>query len=91
MAIAVVYRPPAMTAEQYNGSWSGSEDPPLPVPPDLLFHTGVGDGEAFFTLTVWKTREAYNAFVPQFKKAMSERGFEFGEPSILPVHHYIAP
>jgi hypothetical protein len=23
MAIAVVYRPPAMTAEQYNASWSG--------------------------------------------------------------------
>jgi hypothetical protein len=78
MAIAVVYRPPGMTAEQYNASWSGSEG--------LLFHAGVGEGEAFFTLTVWKTREAYDAFAPQFKNSMSGRGFEFGEPSILPVH-----
>ena len=42
MAIAVVYRPPAITAEQYNTSWSGSDGPPLPVPPGLLFHAGVG-------------------------------------------------
>jgi len=91
MAIAVVYRPPAMTAEQYNNSWSGIEGPPLPVPPGLLFHSGVGEGNSFFTLTVWKSREAYDEFAPHFKKAMSERGFQFGEPSILPVHHYIAP
>ena len=91
MAIAVVYRPPAMTAEQYNASWSGSEDSPLPVPPGLLFHAGVGEGEGFFTLTVWKSREAYDAFAPRFKAAMRERGFEFGEPSILTVNHYIEP
>jgi hypothetical protein len=91
MAIAVVYRPPAMTAEQYNASWSGSEGPPVPLPPGLLFHAGVGEGNAFFTLTIWVTREAYEAFAPQFKSAMSERGFRFGEPTILPVHHYIDP
>ena len=91
MAIAVVYRPPAMTAEQYNTSWSGSDGPPLPVPPGLLFHAGVGNGSKFFTITVWSTREAYDVFAPQFKKAMSEKGFDFGEPSIVPVHHYIAP
>jgi hypothetical protein len=91
MAIAVIYKPPAMTAEQYNASWSSSEGPPLPVPPGLLFHAGVGEGEAFFTLTVWETREAYDAFAPQFRKAMSGQGFEFGEPSILLVNHYIAP
>ena len=91
MAIAVVYRFPAMTVEQYNASWSGSEDAPLPVPPGLLFHAGVGEGGDFFTVTVWKTREAYDAFAPQFRAAMRERGFEFGEPSILTVHHYIEP
>jgi hypothetical protein len=91
MAIAVIYRPPAMTAEQYNASWIGNEGPPVAVPAGLLFHAGVGEGGAFFTLTVWKTREAYDEFAPQFKKAMSERGFDFGEPSILAVHHHIAP
>jgi hypothetical protein len=91
MAIAVVYKPPAMTVDQYNASWSGREGPPLPIPPGLLFHAGVGTGNEFFTVTVWNNREAYDAFAPQFKKAMSELGFEFGEPSILPVQHYIAP
>jgi len=91
MAIAVVYRPPSMTVEQYNATWSGSEGPPVATPPGLLFHAGVGDGESFFTVTVWDTREAYDAFAPQFQKAMSERGFQFGKPSILPVHHYLEP
>lgn len=27
MAVAVVYRPPAMTAQQYIASWSGGERP----------------------------------------------------------------
>ena len=91
MPIAVVYRPPAMTAEQYKASWSGSEGPPAPVPSDLLFHAGVGEGDDFFTLTIWRTQESYEAFAPQFKRVMKEQGFEFGEPTILPVHHYIKP
>ena len=69
MAIAVVYRPPAMTAEQYNASWSGSDDAPLSEAAGLLFHTGVGEGESFFTLTVWKPSETYDAFAPRFKGA----------------------
>jgi hypothetical protein len=57
MAIAVVYKPPLMTAEQYNRSWSGGGDgPPVPPPPGLLFHAGVSEGDAFFTVTVWETR-----------------------------------
>lgn len=91
MAIAVVYRPPAMTAEQYKASWSGSGNPPVAVPPDLLFHAGVGEGDSFFTVSIWKSREAYDAFAPMFKLTMRKSGFEFGEPVILPVHHYIAP
>ena len=89
MSIAVVYRPPAMTAEQYKASWSGSEAPPISVPPGLLFHAGVGEGGDFFTITVWRSREAYDTFAPMFKRSMSERGFEFGEPVVLNVHHSI--
>ncbi|MGE5111803.1 MAG: hypothetical protein ACM3JB_13160 [Acidobacteriaceae bacterium] len=50
MAIAVVYRPPAMTAEQYKASWS--EGAPVAVPAGLLFHAGIGEGEAFFTVSI---------------------------------------
>jgi len=90
MPIAVVYTPPAMTAEQYKESWSSGDGPPLPVPAGLLFHAGIGEGADFFTVTVWESREAYDAFAPLFKRTMSERGFHFGEPRILPVHHHLA-
>jgi hypothetical protein len=89
MPIAVVYRPPAMTSDQYRQSWSGG--PPVDPPPGLIFHAGIGEGDAFFTVTVWESRNAYDAFAPVFAKAMSERGFQFGKPDILPVHQVLSP
>jgi hypothetical protein len=91
MAIAVVYRPPAMTAAQYLASWEGRDAPPLPTPHGLLFHAGIGEGADFFTVSVWQSREDYDAFAPSFTQAMAERGFTFGTPAILPVHHSIPP
>jgi hypothetical protein len=87
VAIAVVYRPPAMTAEQYKASWD--DGPPVSPPPGLIFHAGLGDGADFTTLTVWESREAYDAFAPIFTRVMSDKGFHFGTPQILPVHHYL--
>ena len=89
MPIAVVYRPPGMTVDQYNASWS--EGQPVQTPPGLVFHAGVGDGADFFTMTVWESQEAYDEFAPVFKRAMSEMGFDFGRPAILPVHHSVDP
>jgi hypothetical protein len=76
-----------MTAEQYNATWSGGT--PLAPPPGLIFHAGVGEGADFFTVTVWESRESYDAFAPMFTKAMSDLGFWFGKPQILPVHHFL--
>lgn len=84
MPIAVVYRPPAMTSYQYKQSWSGG--PPVAPPSGLIFHAGIGEGDAFFTVSVWESRDAYEAFASVFANAMQERGFQFGKPEVLPVH-----
>lgn len=89
MPIAVVYRPPAMTAEDYKQSWDGG--PPISPPPGLIFHAGIGEGVDFATITVWESSAAYEAFAPMFARVMSERGFKFGTPQILPVHHFLPP
>lgn len=89
MAIAVVYRPPAMTAEQYRASWTGG--PPVAPPEGLIFHAGIGEGTAFFTVTVWESQAAYDAFAPAFAEAMARRGFTFGRPEILPVQQVLPP
>lgn len=91
MAIAVVYRPPAMTVDQYNATWARDDHQPAEAPRGLLFHAGVGDGDGFFTLTVWDSKEAYDAFAPSFRAMMKARGVELGAPSLLPVHHTIIP
>ena len=72
-----------MTAEQYRESWTGG--PPVAPPPGLIFHAGIGEGPAFFTVSVWESQAAYEAFAPVFAQAMNERGFEFGSPEIHSV------
>lgn len=89
MAIAVVYRASSMSSAQYQASWSGGA--PVAPPAGLLFHAGIGEGEDFFTVTVWESREAYDAFAPLFAQSMRERGFTFGPPEIHPVHHVLSP
>jgi hypothetical protein len=86
MAIAVVYRPPALTAEQYKASWNAG--PPMAPPPGLIFHAGIGDGDEFMTMTVWESPERYQAFAPSFRQAMLAIGIELGQPQILPVHQF---
>jgi hypothetical protein len=78
-----------MTAEQYNESWG--EGPPLSPPPGLIFHAGSGEGADFFTVTVWESQEAYDAFAPTFTEVMSKMGYRFGTPKVLPVHHFLLP
>jgi heme-degrading monooxygenase HmoA len=85
--IAVVYRPPAMTADQYKKSWAAG--PPVAPPPGLIFHASAGEGDEFFTITVWESREAYDAFAPIFKQAMKQLEFNVGEPLVLPVHQVL--
>lgn len=87
MAVAVVYKSPAITVEQYENSWRGG--PPVAPPPGLLFHAGFGEGAEFMTVTVWESREAYDAFAPIFARAMADQGFNFGSPQILPVHRFL--
>lgn len=73
-----------MTSDQYKQSWTGG--PPVDPPAGLIFHAGIGEGDAFFTVSVWESLDAYEAFAPVFAKAMGERGFQFGKPEVLPVH-----
>jgi heme-degrading monooxygenase HmoA len=87
MAIAVVYRPPALGADQYKASWANGS--PMPGPTGLVFHAGVGEGDEFFTVSVWEDRAAYDAFASRFREALGAEGFEGGKPTILPVHHTI--
>ena len=87
MKIAVVYRPPAVSSDQYLASWANGS--PMPDPTGLLFHAGVGEGDDFFTISIWENQEAYEAFASRFESALGEQGFEGGAPKILPVHHTI--
>ena len=87
MKIAVVYRPPALDAAAYKATWTSDVKPPSAD--GLIFHAGVGEGDEFFTTSVWESREAYDSFAGGFRESLGEAGFEGGKPSVLPVHHVI--
>jgi hypothetical protein len=78
-----------MTAEQYKASWS--EGAPVSRPPGLIFHAGIGEGADFTTVTVWESKDAYDAFAPIFVRVMNDKGFRFGAPQILSAHHFLPP
>ena len=78
MAIAVVYRPPALSAEQYNASLANGS--PMPDPTGLLFHAGVGEGDDFFTVSVWENREAYDAFASRSRRRWAPRALRGERP-----------
>lgn len=85
--IAVVYRPPAVDADTYKATWASDVKPPRAD--GLIFHAGVGEGDEFFTISVWESMQAYDAFAGGFRDTLSEAGFVGGKPVILPVHHVI--
>jgi hypothetical protein len=85
--IAVVYRPPATNVDDYKASWA--QGSPMPDPTGLLFHAGIGEGDDFFTVSVWEDEAAYEAFADKFREALGAEGFEGGKPQVLPVHHTI--
>jgi hypothetical protein len=87
MKIAVVYRPPALDAETYKATWASNFA--IANPDGLIFHAGIGDGDDFFTVSVWENRQAYDAFADGFRDTMGDVGFHGGTPLILPVHHTI--
>jgi hypothetical protein len=72
---------------EYKASWADRS--PRPDLQGLLFHAGVGEDDDFFTVSVWESREAYDAFASRFKEALGAEGYEGGAPKILPVHHTI--
>jgi heme-degrading monooxygenase HmoA len=78
MKIAVVYRPPALDAETYKATWAS--DVAKGNPEGLIFHAGVGEGDDFFTMSVWESQEAYNAFASGFKETLGAAGFAGGKP-----------
>ncbi len=75
MPIAVLYRPPAVTAEQYKATWS--QGAPVAVPAGLVLEKAMPFSPSIFA--------------PRFKQAMSEQGIVLGEPTILEVLQYIEP
>lgn len=87
MPIAIVYRAPAMTQEQYEKTWR--DGPPVSPPPGLIFHAGFGEGDDFATITVWESLDAYESFAPVFASVAAEKGLRFGQPQVLPVHQFM--
>jgi hypothetical protein len=58
--------------------------------PTARIDAGIGEGADVTTVTVWESKEAYDTFAPTFTRVMNEKGFRFGAPRILPVHHFLA-
>jgi len=102
MAIAVVYRPPALTAERCRTSWASGS--PTPDPQGLLFHAGpsflflTGRGcsarrslSAVMTIPTQRTASIWTRVGSRRGRPTSSLGGTSAYPSILRSQHDRSP
>jgi hypothetical protein len=89
MALAILFTPPSMTAEQYDEAIRRLETAGAGAPPGRRYHVCFGTGASLRVLDVWDSQEAFNAFGQTLMPILQELGLDPGRPEIAEVHNSI--
>jgi hypothetical protein len=90
MALAILFTPPAMTAEQYDEVIRRLETAGAGAPAGRRSHVCFGTGASLQVLDVWDSQDTFNAFGQTLMPILQEVGLDPGQPEIAEVHHSIA-
>jgi hypothetical protein len=90
MALAFLFTPPSMTAEQYDEVIRQLETAGAGTPAGRRYHVCFGTGAHLRVLDVWESQEAFNAFGPTLMPILQQVGVDPGQPEIAEVHNEIA-
>ena len=90
MALALLFTPSSMTAEQYDEVIRQLETAGVGSPAGRRYHVCFGTGAHLRVLDVWESQEAFNAFGPTLMPILQQVGVDPGQPEIAEVHNEIA-
>ena len=90
MALALLFTPSSMTAEQYDEVIRQLETAGAGTPAGRRYNVCFGTGERLRVLDVWDSQEAFNAFGQTLMPILQQVGIDPGQPEIAEVHNIIA-
>jgi hypothetical protein len=90
MALAILFTPSSMTAEQYDEVIRQLDTAEAGTPTGRRYHVCFGTGADLRVLDVWDSQETFNAFGQNLMPILQRVGLDPGQPEIAEVHNIIA-
>ncbi len=89
MALALLFTPKLMTADQYNECIKRLEKAGAAAPKGRLYHACFGTGNQLRVLDIWESQETFEKFGQTLMPILQQLGIDPGQPAITPVHNVI--
>ena len=87
MAVAVIFSPPAMSAEQYDEAIRRLDAAGAGTPAGRVYHVCFGPSDKLRIFDLWNSEENCDAFSRTLLPILEELGLSFDEPEEFDVHH----
>ena len=87
MAIAVLFTPPAMSAEQYDEAVRHLDAAGAGTPAGRVYHVCFGPADKMQIFDLWDSQENFDAFSRTLLPILEEIGLNSAEPDVFEVHN----
>ena len=87
MAIAVLFTPPAMSAEQYDEAVRRLDAAGAGTPAGRVYHVCFGPADKMQIFDLWDSQENFDAFSRTLLPILEEIGLNSAEPDVFEVHN----
>ena len=89
MALAFVFSPKAMNAQQYDTCIKRLEAAGAGKPAGRLYHACYSAGNQLRVFDVWDSQEAFEKFGQTLMPILQQLGVDPGNPEVFPIHNLV--
>ena len=87
MAVAVLFSPVAMSAEQYDEATQRLEVADAGSPVGRIYHVCFGPRDKLRVFDLWDSEDHFDAFSRTLRPILEDLGINSGEPDLFDVHN----
>ena len=87
MAVAVLFHPLAMSAEQYDEVTKRLEAADAGAPAGRVYHVCFGPSDKLRVFDLWDSEDNFDAFSRTLQPILDELGINSAEPEVFDVHN----
>ena len=89
MALAMLFTPVSMNANQYDECIKRLEAAGAGSPPGRLYHACYATGNQLRVFDIWESKESFERFGQTLMPILQQLGVDPGQPEIFTVHNTI--